>query len=644
MTTLPRPGPLDTLDGPGTELDLLWAQLCDLAEATDLASSTHIAASAPHSGHATPSDLAAAISTHESESNPHPQYPIASRVTSLEAFTASLAGAFSYVQTITAASTTTTLAIPSPSTLARDLVFQGWGEKCSPAGAVFNAIKVRTVQRIAALVTSRWKTLNVVVRTGANCDLAGSSVVAVGSMQVNEASDTLNDVTILLKDPSTGAVKTLSDSSFTGGEYLICIYALNATGGPASCGEPRGTLSNTLSQSYYFNSTSGNPLTARWSLVTGSSARIGFDHLYLVSPQENSVYSGPSVSLATSLADMAYPVPEVVLPPYIFAVEGRECNVYFDNLHVSSPVDFNHDVTTTSSVGKQQAERFTWIPAAALTVGTITVDVYHPRSGVKVSTKTAQLRAAAASAGSGVTRNLIVVGDSLVAAGIITQTLLDISSTDVMHVTCLGTQGTGPNNHEGRSGWTINQYVTSGSPFYISGSVNFPQYLTNNSIDVPDWVLVALGINDCFSQTNDAACSALADTELAKFDTLITSIKAAGAGVKVGVVIPSPPSFFADAFGNDYATGQNRWRFKRNVLIWARQLVAKYTGQEASRIYLIPSNTALDTVNNMSVASSAPANSRSSVNVVRQNNGVHPGTPGYQQIADAIWAFIKVQG
>ena len=35
MTTLPRPGPLDTLDGPGTELDLLWDQMADVVEATE---------------------------------------------------------------------------------------------------------------------------------------------------------------------------------------------------------------------------------------------------------------------------------------------------------------------------------------------------------------------------------------------------------------------------------------------------------------------------------------------------------------------------------------------------------------------------------------------------------------------------------
>lgn len=51
--TIPRPGPTDHQDSPGLELDLLWDQLCDLAEATDIAATAHIAASAPHAGHAT---------------------------------------------------------------------------------------------------------------------------------------------------------------------------------------------------------------------------------------------------------------------------------------------------------------------------------------------------------------------------------------------------------------------------------------------------------------------------------------------------------------------------------------------------------------------------------------------------------------
>lgn len=76
-------------------------------------------------------------------------------------------------------------------------------------------------------------------------------------------------------------------------------------------------------------------------------------------------------------------------------------------------------------------------------------------------------------------------------------------------------------------------------------------------------------------------------------------------------------------------------------MIWARQLCAKYNGQEASRIYVVPSNTALDTVNNMNRAAAAPINSRTAITSQRQSNGVHPATEGYRQIGDALWAFLK---
>jgi lysophospholipase L1-like esterase len=354
--------------------------------------------------------------------------------------------------------------------------------------------------------------------------------------------------------------------------------------------------------------------------------------------------------------------------------------------------------------------------------GSLTISSHEKRSGTMLATKTAQQRAAASSAGTGTNKKVLVVGDSLINAGIITQTLIDVAAADVMGVTLLGTRGTAPNQHEGRGGWTVNDYATagrtyyqftasgvvtppainsttytnngntytvqelnlvggagtivcsvsplngaptasgtltktsgtgdatiafsssaalSGNPFLIGGAINFAQYLANNSIATPDWVIIGLGINDCFSQTDDTACSALADAELAKLDTLIASIKSADANTRIGLMLPSPPSSDQDAFGSSYGTGQPRWRFKRNILIWARQMIAKYAGQEANRVYLVPSNTALDTVNNMSTAAAVPVNSRSAVTKARQNNGVHPGATGYQQIGDALWAFLK---
>ena len=413
--------------------------------------------------------------------------------------------------------------------------------------------------------------------------------------------------------------------------------------------------------------------------------------------------------------------PVIVMPPTIYGVQGRECNLYIDNLHVGDSSLFNHDVTNTAANGAQQRERWTWTPTAAQSTGTLTVSAHDKTSGAVLVSATTNQRAAASTAGSGTTKTINVIGDSLINAAVITQTVIDIAASDVMGVSFIGTRGTGANKHEGRGGWKISDYATvgrtfyvftvsgvvtspainstvytnnsstftvqevaitagsgtiicertagtnapsasgtltkssgsgdatisfsaastvSGNPFWISGALNYPQYLTNNSLATPDWVVIHLGINDAFSYTTDEAVIAAATAAFDNLDLLITSIKAAGGTVKVGLMIPTPPAS-QDGFGASYGTGQTAWRDKRNIMLWAKELIARYSGQEASRVYLVPTNTALDVVNGYTLAASAPVNSRSSVMVQRQSNGVHPDTSGYQQIGDALWAFLK---
>lgn len=426
----------------------------------------------------------------------------------------------------------------------------------------------------------------------------------------------------------------------------------------------------------------------------------------------------PSVPI---VADAASSTPVLVIPPYIYGVQSRECNVYLDNLHVGDSSLFNHDVTNTVVNGAQQRERWTWTPTGAQTTGTLTVSAHSKITGDALASVTTNQRAAASTAGTGLTKTINVIGDSLINAGVITQTVIDIASSDVMGVSFIGTRGTGANKHEGRGGWTIAYYTgvgityysftvsgvvtapainstlytnngstfkvqevsltagagtivcertagtnlpsasgtltkssgigdaaisfssyttVAGNPFWISGALNYPQYLVNNSLATPDWVMIHLGINDAFSYTSDDAVIAGAATAFNNLDLLITSIKAAGAGVKVGLMIPTPPAK-QDGFGFNYGTGQTAFRCKRNIMLWAKELITRYSGQEANRVYLVPSNTALDTENGYPLAASAPVNSRSSVMVQRQNNGVHPDIPGYQQIGDALWAFLK---
>jgi len=353
----------------------------------------------------------------------------------------------------------------------------------------------------------------------------------------------------------------------------------------------------------------------------------------------------------------------------------------------------------------------------------VTPDVYDKKQALLLSTQSLTVVGVESSANSGVTKNVLMIGDSLTQDGTITQTLIDIDATDVMNINLIGTRGTGANKHEGRGGWTINDYATvgrtfylftvsgvtvspqinstdytnngstfrvqeislsggsgtllcerttgsnapsasgtltksnaglgdatiafsasataSGNPFWISGALNFPQYLTNNSLATPDYVFIMLGTNDIFGQTADAAAIVVADAALTTLDSLITSIKAVNGSIRVVLIPPPCVSYSQDAFATSYGVGQTRWRAKRNMLLFTKQMVSKYANQEASRIYLSAASANLDTVNNMQTAASAPVNSRSTINVTRQNNGVHPAASGYQQIGDGIWAFLK---
>lgn len=551
---------------------------------------------------------------------------------------------------VTASATSVVIDATGVGVNARDLTFMGWAEKFTPAAVSFNAIRIRSISRTPG-ATAKWRTLRAVVRTGANSHLAGATVVAVGEVSVLETSDTLSDVTIVLKHPSTGAVRTLTDADFSGGEYLIGVYASTATGTPAACGEPRGTMTNSAGQSYYHTSPTNDGRDGVWvPTYGGSNARLAFLHLALTSPVESMQYAPGVVMLADILAAAAAtsPAPELVLPPTIYGVQGREGNVYLDNITPAAVADqFAWDVAQSGSLGKHEQTRYTLTPAGAITSGTVTFSAHDRRTGALLASATAQLRAAASTAGSGTTKKVLVVGDSLVNAGVITQTLIDVAAGDVMGITLLGTRGSGANKHEGRGGWTVTGYTTNYSdgvvganPFWIGGAVNVPQYLADNTIHIPDWFFVHLGINDIFGQTTDANAVLTAGNQFTALDTLIASMKAAGASVKVALVIPSPPTLSQDAFGNDYGVGQTRWRFKRNILIWAREMITRYSGQEASRIYLVPSNVALDTANNM-VTTTGAINSRNASTVARQSNSVHPATSGYQQIGDAWWAFLK---
>ena len=337
------------------------------------------------------------------------------------------------------------------------------------------------------------------------------------------------------------------------------------------------------------------------------------------------------------------------LPSKLYALVGEELNIYFDNLVDGHDTDYVFNVDC--GVGRQLERCYRVEPTEA---GTYTLSISATnREGVTVR-KNSTLYVADTSAGSGVTRSLIVLGDSTTNNSIAVTKLNTNYATDVMGLETIGTRGRDANMHEGRSGWTFRAYFTvqtdSGAPdvfnpFFNPETETFDAayYFANSGIKKPDWFFINLGINDTFGYTLDSILEGVIDGLNSMCDSMIASIKEASPNTKIGVVLTIPPNYSQDAFGKAYKCGQTRARYKHNNVIWVDNQIRRYENREEEGIYLIPIHTNLDTKYNMGMETNYH-NKRNTTMTYESpitNGGVHPVDSGYWQIADVYWFFLK---
>jgi lysophospholipase L1-like esterase len=159
--------------------------------------------------------------------------------------------------------------------------------------------------------------------------------------------------------------------------------------------------------------------------------------------------------------------PKLVLPPKIYALEGLQSNIFLPHTIGIDHTLYDYDFTCTK--GAHQVSGWRWTPASTDAAGTyaLTLACLDKRTGDVLATASTQVILVAKTANAGNTKKIQVIGDSLVAAGSITQGILNNASADSMAVTLIGTRGTGLNKHEGRGGWTINDYTTAGRTYYL---------------------------------------------------------------------------------------------------------------------------------------------------------------------------------
>ncbi|MEI8018496.1 MAG: SGNH/GDSL hydrolase family protein [Schlesneria sp.] len=375
---------------------------------------------------------------------------------------------------------------------------------------------------------------------------------------------------------------------------------------------------------------------------------------------------------SVALLESAEPLPTVVatqiddplrmaLPPEVFALAGVESNIYFDNIVLAlNPANYVFDITCPK--GKQQAERWTWTPTEA-DVGDVLLQ-FEVRDDLNriVSRGRTTIKVSATKSDKNKSLSLLLVGDSLTHASIYSQHLLDLAGRPGQRaLTLIGSHGVEPtlglNRHEGYGGWTAHRFATHftvtarlgdyakrGSPFLYKqadGTVklDFQHYCQDlNEGRFPDAVTIFLGPNDIFSYQDETIEAGIQEM-LGHYDKLIEMVKTASPITRIGVMLPVPPAASQDAFGNNYASGQTRWQYKRNQHFLVSAMIKRYGSRQSESIHLIPTHVNLDTVHNYPTETVLP-NAHAELKVVRQSNGVHPAATGYRQIGDTVYAWL----
>lgn len=345
----------------------------------------------------------------------------------------------------------------------------------------------------------------------------------------------------------------------------------------------------------------------------------------------------------------------LVLPSTIYALEGRELNVFFRNAHDSDFLESELQWEVNSSVGTHlaQFERCLRYTPDAADAGTRTLTFIAYHRGVQLQSKTVNLVTKALSVGSGITRRVISVGDSTASHPI--SELVNLfnynknsptaaGGADVMSIdhSTVGKSAASENDaegnsrsfkHDGNSGFTTANYA-SGTTQFGTAMNDVAGWLASygTGLTSGDWVVLHLGLNG----------SATAAVDTANIKIVVDAL---AAGLPVGMkfcLLPTyGPGAFQDGFVTSAGVGTSLLAHRARLMALRTELLAQFEGY--TNTYICPAYLNLDTENNYPTGS-VNRNARNTASpLTLQTDYVHPAAAGYYQVADCIKSVIKGQ-
>lgn len=323
-------------------------------------------------------------------------------------------------------------------------------------------------------------------------------------------------------------------------------------------------------------------------------------------------------------------IKDFILPSVIPAVKEFETNIFWDNILLNTNIKSVARIDIANSIGGRNnvmEDRWRIYLPSNTTDITQTFNIYfNDTKNISKAIK-ADIKVLDKNIGSGQTRKIIFIGDSLTDNNVYEPELLNLFKNDVMNIELLGSRGNTPNLHEGRAGWTTKHYCTQSSfnnrtnAFWnpSTSKFDFSYYMNNQNYANVDYVFINMGTNDMANSNTET---------LGYFTEMLNSIKAFNSNIVVFIGLCPPLSSRSD-----------NYKYKNKRIELMQMLLDKFDKRQNERILINPLVLNIDALNGFPTNLITGNRHNEELKVLTDNT--HPTNSEYFKMADTIYCSIK---
>lgn len=257
------------------------------------------------------------------------------------------------------------------------------------------------------------------------------------------------------------------------------------------------------------------------------------------------------------------------------------------------------------------------------------------------ATKSHKFKVIPKTAGNGLTKKVLIIGDSLTDADVYLSEVNNLLTNDVMHIEFLGTRDTDEVPNEGYSGWRAYTFAkcetasddgistANTNPFYNPSTqeFDFAYYMTAQGYSGVDYVFINLGVNDIGRNNHYSDFTDF-------YDLIIASIHDYDANIRIGIGLPPVRGLMDN--GNQKSVNDGLYADKK--------LISVYDNRENENIYVIPFFLNVDPDHDYNFVMESISVRNPDVKMMVCTDSTHPSSVGYYKMADVLYSYLKYFG